>query len=138
MSRMQMPQELPLFYDRSTDTSARPTTGASNGGFEGWPHMTMYKYGWDSGNIRSTKDSEAGPAVNHPGNINAVFADGHAESKGLWMYKDTLSNPNPDPHYYWRYFHPQRAAKPKTVVGDAWPCGDPKNSCFVPGPIVGQ
>ncbi len=124
LDRVQSSSELPLFWDSSSDYSLRAAGTASIPGFNGYPHMSLYKYGWDSGNIRSTKDTSAGPAVNHPGAINAVFADGHAESKGLWMYKDTLSAPN-NSDYYWRYFHPTRAINPKNTTGDSFPGAGP-------------
>ncbi len=131
IDRIQMPSELPLFWDRSTDFSARPTNSPSYSGFNGWPHMSLYAYGWDAGNARSVKDSEAGPAVNHPGDINALFADGHAQSNGLWMYKDSLSSPLSS-NYYWSYFHPTRSQLPQSTVGDAWPCGSPGSTCVAP------
>jgi len=130
IAKIHNPQDLPFFWDRSSDFSLRTTNQPSNMGFTGYPHMSMYKYGWDSTNNRSTKDSEGGPAVNHPGTINALFADGHAEGKGLWMYKDTLSSPQSS-DYYWSFFHPTRAKNPKNTIGDAWPCGGASSSCVV-------
>ena len=127
---IQTPSELPLFWDSSTDYSAKPTNQPSNQGFNGWPHMSLYAYGWDAGNARSVKDSGGGPAVNHPGEINALFADGHAQSNGLWIYKDTLSSPLSS-NYYWSYFHPTRSQTPTTTIGDGWPCAT-SSSCTVP------
>ena len=120
LDKVQAPSDLPLFWESSSDYSLRATNQPSETGFAGYPHMSFYKEGWDSGNNRSLKDTAAGPAINHPGTTNALFADGHAESKGLWMYKDTMSAPK-EANYYWRYFHPTRAVNPKSTTGDSYP-----------------
>lgn len=121
LSKVQSPTDLPLFWDSSSDYSLR-AGGASNTGFNGYPHMSLYKEGWDATNARSTKDSAQGPAVNHPGTINGLFADGHAQSNGMWMYNDTMSAPK-IANYYLKYFHPTRSTEPDNYnknTGDGW------------------
>jgi prepilin-type N-terminal cleavage/methylation domain-containing protein/prepilin-type processing-associated H-X9-DG protein len=119
LAKIKSPSSLSLFWDSSSDDSYR-SSGPSKQTFDGDPHMSLYKHGWDSGNNRSTRDTTGGPAAIHEDDINALFADGHAQSNGLWIYKDTLADPEL-PVYYLKYFHPTRAKEPTKTVGDGWP-----------------
>jgi len=120
LSNIKTPGTLGLFFDRSSDYSAKATNNPTSWNFYGDPHMSLYKYGWDAveGNRRK-RDSGVGPAANHGKNINVLFADGHAKSSGLWFYENSLTKPK-EADYYFSFLHPRRASSPKSTLGDAW------------------
>jgi prepilin-type processing-associated H-X9-DG protein len=92
---------LPVYWDHDIYSPLVKGSGY------GYPHYSLYQYGWANGETRSLKHTASGPAANHGKNINYLFADGHAASMGLWPYADTLSDPEPA-DYYFEYFHPTR------------------------------
>jgi len=117
MSKIAIASECPMFYEHSSDYSEHPVIG--NGNFGGYPHMKLYAYGWDRGNPKSLKDDAQGPAANHGANFNVLFADGHAGGQGLWIYEESMNDPE-ERTYYMRQFHPKKSKTWRTDVGDGW------------------
>ena len=100
--------ELPLFCD----SSGKRFPGLPSGGVydcisPGYPYATSFAYGWNRGEPDPQLCSSSGAAPNHYGNINYVFADGHAKSMGLWPYARTKDAPE-NSNYYRKYWHPRR------------------------------
>jgi prepilin-type processing-associated H-X9-DG protein len=53
-----------------------------------YPHPdAIIKYGWE-GNLQRGEYNYFGPAPNHAGKTNYLFADGHTEDLGLWPWSD--------------------------------------------------
>ncbi|MFI4912197.1 MAG: prepilin-type N-terminal cleavage/methylation domain-containing protein [Sedimentisphaeraceae bacterium JB056] len=94
ISSIKMPAQLPLLADLSME--APVDDGKGYLGVAGWrmnpyyPHPNaIVKYGWD-GNLQRQEYDYFGPAPNHDGKTNYLFADGHCESLGLWPWSDHL------------------------------------------------
>jgi len=109
------PQTLPLFADTNSDdplgTGMRGSWWLSAKG----PHPIAYtEYNWNGGVANASKERDKwapfGPAANHAGKSNYLMADGHAETKGIWDWRDHLGTD----------FHPKRnvKAKPPTPPAD--------------------
>lgn len=80
IDKIKQPSTLPVFYDNNTDTDVGPDT-------YGYPHISMYKFGWDStGSKRAPKSCQTGASINHLNGINYLFADMHVENMGNWPY----------------------------------------------------
>ncbi len=95
---------LPLLGDECAESREFPSTTAA-----GWlmsvafPHPDAYKYGWPRTLLPANYELY-GPAPNHRGNINYLFADMHCGSNGLWPWNDK-ENPREDRS---KYFHPTK------------------------------
>jgi len=104
-SAIKMPGSLPLLGDLSMEAPVKDGTGYL--GIGGWlmrgsyPHPNaIVEYGW-KGNLQRKEYDYFGPAPNHDGKTNYLFADGHSETLGLWPWRDNLGTD----------FHPVRNVK---------------------------
>ena len=103
IGQVKLPGELPLFWDtRGIDYSQGPAGGSGS-----YPHPVAFKHGWNDGRYDPQLAGQWGPGANHYGNINYVFADGHAKSMGLWPFEATKDAPE-SAAYYQKYWHPRR------------------------------
>ncbi len=103
-SAIKMPGTLPLLGDSSMEA---PVNDGSKLGLGGWLMRGMYphpnailKYRW-SGNLQRKEYDHFGPAPNHEGKTNYLFADGHTDTLGLWPWQDHIGTD----------FHPVRNVK---------------------------
>lgn len=103
-SSIKMPAGLPLLGDVSMEA---PANDGAKLGLGGWlmrgayPHPNaIVKYGWE-GNLQRNEYDHFGPAPNHEGKTNYLFADGHTETLGIWPWQDHLGTD----------FHPVRNVK---------------------------
>ena len=91
-SAIKSPGSLPLMADSDMDDPYSEDQEVH----AGWRMDVTYshpsaiiKYGLE-GNLQRGEFSYFGPAPNHDGKTNYLFADGHCESLGLWPWSDHL------------------------------------------------
>ncbi len=101
---IKMPGALPLMADLSMEDPI-PSDGTTvNAGWRmnvGYPHPNaILKYKW-SGNLQRQEYDYFGPAPNHDGKTNYLFADGHCDTLGIWPWRDHIGTD----------FHPVRNVK---------------------------
>ena len=103
IDQAKLPGELPMFYD----TRFYDFSHGSGGGGWPYPHPAAFKYGWNDGDIDMMLVHNGGPGLQHYGNTNYLFGDGHAKSMGLWPFESTKHAPQ-SRDYYRKYWHPRR------------------------------
>ncbi|RKY21475.1 MAG: hypothetical protein DRP62_07950 [Planctomycetota bacterium] len=102
ISSIKQPASLPLLGDLCAESKEFENPSPA-----GWmwatdyPHPDAYKYGWPKA---GNNYHFWGPAPNHRGKINYLFADNHCESRKLWPWDD-FSDPTTTRT---KYFHPKR------------------------------
>jgi len=103
IDQVKLPAELPLFWD----TRGIDLTYGYVGGPWPYPHPVAFKHGWNNGEFAVNLAHLWGPGANHYGNINYLFADGHAKGMGIWPFEGTKDAPE-NPAYYEKFVHPRR------------------------------
>jgi len=98
------PDALPLMADVSMEDPIPNDGTVVNAGWQlrpYYPHPNaILKYKWD-GNLQRQEYDYFGPAPNHDGKTNYMFGDGHADTLGLWPWRDHIGTD----------FHPVRNVK---------------------------
>ncbi len=97
MKEVVRPSELPLVGDLSSDEYAGVPVPVGSGtmrfvGYQmnpRYPHPLAFKYGFLGGDISQhrTEFDYYGPAPNHSGRTNYLFADNHSDTLGYWPWE---------------------------------------------------